>query len=204
MENVLEEIRHYRLVPVVAINKIEDAIPTMEALVKGGLPVAEITYRTACAKDAIKLAVEKFPEALIGAGTVINATQAEEAISLGVKFVVSPGLSKEVAKVCKDHNVPYLPGCVTPTEIMEALELGINVIKFFPASNYGGLKTIKALNGPFPQVTFMPTGGVNEENVLEYLAYPHIIACGGSFMMKGSFEEVEEKTKKAVELVKGK
>lgn len=204
MENVLEEIRHYRLVPVVAINKIEDAIPTMEALVKGGLPVAEITYRTACAKDAIKLAVEKFPEALIGAGTVINAAQAEEAISLGVKFVVSPGLSKEVAKVCKDHNVPYLPGCVTPTEIMKALELGINVIKFFPASNYGGLKTIKALNGPFPQVTFMPTGGVNEENVLEYLAYPHIIACGGSFMMKGSFEEIEEKTKKAVELVKGK
>lgn len=204
MENVLEEIRHYRLVPVVAINKIEDAIPTMEALVKGGLPVAEITYRTVCAKDAIKLAVEKFPEALIGAGTVINAAQAEEAISLGVKFVVSPGLSKEVAKVCKDHNVPYLPGCVTPTEIMEALELGINVIKFFPASNYGGLKTIKALNGPFPQVTFMPTGGVNEENVLEYLAYPHIIACGGSFMMKGSFEEIEEKTKKAVELVKGK
>lgn len=204
MENVLEEIRHYRLVPVVAINKIEDAIPTMEALVKGGLPVAEITYRTACAKDAIKLAVEKFPEALIGAGTVINAAQAEEAISLGVKFVVSPGLSKEVAKVCKDHNVPYLPGCVTPTEIMEALELGINVIKFFPASNYGGLKTIKALNGPFPQVTFMPTGGVNEENVLEYLAYPHILACGGSFMMKGSFEEIEEKTKKAVELVKGK
>lgn len=204
MENVLEEIRHYRLVPVVAINKIEDAIPTMEALVKGGLPVAEITYRTACAKDAIKLAVEKFPEALIGAGTVINAAQAEEAISLGVKFIVSPGLSKEVAKVCKDHNVPYLPGCVTPTEIMEALELGINVIKFFPASNYGGLKTIKALNGPFPQVTFMPTGGVNEENVLEYLAYPHIIACGGSFMMKGNFEEIEEKTKKAVELVKGK
>lgn len=204
MENVLEEIRHYRLVPVVAINKIEDAIPTMEALVKGGLPVAEITYRTACAKDAIKLAVEKFPEALIGAGTVINAAQAEEAISLGVKFIVSPGLSKEVAKVCKDHNVPYLPGCVTPTEIMEALELGINVIKFFPASNYGGLKSIKALNGPFPQVTFMPTGGVNEENVLEYLAYPHILACGGSFMMKGSFEEIEEKTKKAVELVKGK
>lgn len=204
MENVLEEIRHYRLVPVVAINKIEDAIPTMEALVKGGLPVAEITYRTACAKDAIKLAVEKFPEALIGAGTVINAAQAEEAISLGVKFIVSPGLSKEVAKVCKTHNVPYLPGCVTPTEIMEALELGINVIKFFPASNYGGLKTIKALNGPFPQVTFMPTGGVNEENVLEYLAYPHILACGGSFMMKGNFEEIEEKTKKAVELVKGK
>ena len=204
MENVLEEIRHYRLVPVVAIHKIEDAIPTMEALIKGGLPVAEITYRTACAKDAIKLAIEKFPEALIGAGTVINAKQAEEAISLGVKFIVSPGLSEEVANVCKAHKVVYVPGCVTPTEIMKALELGIDVIKFFPASNYGGLKTIKALNGPFPQVTFMPTGGVNEENILEYLAYPHIIACGGSFMMKGSFEEIQENTKKAVMLVKGK
>ncbi len=204
MENVLEQIKHYRLVPVVAINKIEDAIPTMEALVNGGLPVAEITYRTACAKDAIKLAIEKFPNALIGAGTVINPEQAKEAISLGVKFVVSPGLSEEIAKICKDANVPYLPGCVTPTEIMKALSLGINVVKFFPAGNYGGLKTIKALNGPFPQVTFMPTGGVNEENILEYLAYPHILACGGSFMMKGSFEEIEEKTKKAVELVRGK
>ncbi len=204
MENVLEQIKHYRLVPVVAINKIEDAIPTMEALVNGGLPVAEITYRTACAKDAIKLAIEKFPNALIGAGTVINPEQAKEAISLGVKFVVSPGLSEEIAKICKDSNVPYLPGCVTPTEIMKALSLGINVVKFFPAGNYGGLKTIKALNGPFPQVTFMPTGGVNEENILEYLAYPRILACGGSFMMKGSFKEIEEKTKKAVELVRGK
>lgn len=204
MENVLEQIKHYRLVPVVAINKIEDAIPTMEALVNGGLPVAEITYRTACAKNAIKLAIEKFPNALIGAGTVINSAQAKEAISLGVKFVVSPGLSEEIAEICKEANVPYLPGCVTPTEIMKALSLGINVIKFFPAGNYGGLKTIKALNGPFPQVTFMPTGGVNEDNILEYLAYPHILACGGSFMMKGSFEEIEEKTKKAVELVRGK
>lgn len=204
MENVLEQIKHYRLVPVVAINKIEDAIPTMEALVNGGLPVAEITYRTACAKDAIKLAIEKFPNALIGAGTVINPAQAKEAIALGVKFIVSPGLSEEIAEICKEANVPYLPGCVTPTEIMKALSLGINVVKFFPAGNYGGLKTIKALNGPFPQVTFMPTGGVNEDNILEYLAYPHILACGGSFMMKGSFEEIEEKTKKAVELVRGK
>lgn len=204
MENILDEIRKYRIVPVVAINKIEDAIPTMEALVKGGLPVAEITFRTACAKDAIKLAIEKFPEALIGAGTVINAKQAEEAISVGAKFIVSPGLSSSVFEVCKAHNVPYLPGCVTPTEIMEALEFGLTTLKFFPASNYGGLKTIKALNGPFPQITFMPTGGVNEENILEYLAYPHIIACGGSWMMKGSFEEIEEKTKKAVELVRGK
>lgn len=201
MENVSEEIKSYRLVPVVAIKNIEDAIPTMQALVNGGLPVVEITYRTACAKDAIKLAIEKFPNALIGAGTVINVEQALEAISLGVKFIVSPGLSEEVAKVCKKHNVVYLPGCVTPTEIMKAIDLGLDVVKFFPASNYGGLKTIKALCSPFPQMKFMPTGGVNEENILEYLADPHIVACGGSFMMKGSFEEIEEKTRKAVALV---
>lgn len=204
MQNILDEIKHYRLVPVVAIQKVEDAIPTMQALVNGGLPVAEITFRTACAKDAIKLAIEKFPDALIGAGTVINVEQALEAISLGVKFIVSPGLSEEVAKVCKKHNVTYLPGCVTPTEIMKALDLGIEVVKFFPASNYGGLKTIKALAGPFPQVKFMPTGGVNEENIFEYLADPRIVACGGSFMMKGSFEEIEEKTKHAVALLGGK
>lgn len=204
MENVLDEIGRYRLVPVVAIKKIEDAIPTMQALVNGGLPVAEITYRTACAKEAIKLAIEKFPNALIGAGTVINVEQAIEAISLGVKFVVSPGLSEEVAKVCKKHGVLYLPGCVTPTEIMKAIDLGLDVVKFFPASNYGGLKTIKALAGPFPQIRFMPTGGVNEDNILEYLADSHIVACGGSFMMKGSFEEIEEKTKQSVILLGGK
>lgn len=203
MEKILEEIKNYRLVPVVAIKNIEDAIPTMEALINGGLPVAEITYRTSCAKDAIKACVEKFPNALIGAGTVINESQAEEAISLGVKFIVSPGLSEKVAAVCKKHGVPYLPGCVTPTEIMKALDLGLTTIKFFPASNYGGVKTIKALSGPFPQITIMPTGGVNEDNVMEYLACKNIIACGGSFMMKGSFEEIEEKTRQAMKLVKG-
>lgn len=204
MENILEEIAKYRLVPVVAIHNVEDAVPTIQALVNGGLPVAEITYRTACAKEAIKAAIEKFPNALIGAGTVINETQAKEAISLGVKFIVSPGLNEKVAGICKDNHIAYLPGCVTPTEIMKALELGIDVIKFFPASNYGGLKTIKALCGPFPQIKFMPTGGINEENILEYLSDPHIIACGGSFMMKGNFQEIEEKTRKAVALLGGK
>ena len=182
---------------------MEDTIPNVDALVKGGLPVAEITFRTACAADAIKLAVKEFPDAIIGAGTVINATQCIEAIACGAKFIVSPGLSAAVAKVCKEANVPYLPGVVTPTEVIAALDLGLTILKFFPASNYGGLKTIKAICAAFPQIKIMPTGGVNEANVLEYLAYDKIIACGGSWMMQGSPEEIKQKTKSAVALVGG-
>lgn len=202
--NNYEKLEELRVIPVVAINKIEDTIPLIGALVKGGLPAAEITYRTECASEAIKLAIETFPDAYIGAGTVINAKQAEEAIKLGCKFIVSPGLSKEVAEVCKKHDIVYLPGVVTPTEIMEAISLGIEVVKFFPASNYGGLSTIKALSGPFNKLRFMPTGGINEKNILEYLSFNKIIACGGSWMCKGTPEEICEKTKAAVNLVKGK
>lgn len=199
-----EKLEELRVIPVVAINKIEDTIPLMKALVEGGLPAAEITFRTECAPEAIKLAIERFPDAYIGAGTVINKEQAEKAVELGCKFIVSPGLSEEVAQVCKEHNVVYLPGCVTPTEIMKAISLGIKVVKFFPASNYGGLTTIKALSGPFNQIKFMPTGGISDKNILEYLACDKIIACGGSWMVKGTPEEVLEKTKEAVALVKGK
>ncbi len=199
-----EKLEELRVIPVVAINKIEDTIPLMKALVEGGLPAAEITFRTECAPEAIKLAIETFPDAYIGAGTVINKEQAEKAVELGCKFIVSPGLSEEVAQVCKEHNVVYLPGCVTPTEIMKAISLGIKVVKFFPASNYGGLTTIKALSGPFNQIKFMPTGGISDKNILEYLACDKIIACGGSWMVKGTPEEVLEKTKEAVALVKGK
>lgn len=199
-----EKIEELRVIPVVAINKVEDTIPLMKALVEGGLPAAEITFRTACAPEAIKLAIGTFPDAYIGAGTVINKEQCEQAIELGCKFIVSPGLSKEVAEVCKAHNIIYLPGCVTPTEIMEAISLGIKVVKFFPASNYGGLSTIKALSGPFNQIKFMPTGGINEKNILEYLAFDKIVGCGGSWMVKGTPEEIKEKTKEAVALVRGK
>ncbi len=199
-----EKLEELRVIPVVAINKIEDTIPLMKALVEGGLPAAEITFRTECAPEAIKLAIETFPDAYIGAGTVINKEQAEKAVELGCKFIVSPGLSEEVAQVCKEHNIVYLPGCVTPTEIMKAISLGIKVVKFFPASNYGGLTTIKALSGPFNQIKFMPTGGISDKNILEYLACDKIIACGGSWMVKGTPEEVLEKTKEAVALVKGK
>ena len=174
-----------RVVPVVVIRDIADTCPTLEALCDGGIPVAEITFRTACAAEAIRIGCEKFPEMMIGAGTVINAEQAKTAIGAGARFIVSPGLSAEVAAVCREADVPYLPGCVTPTEIMAALEMGLTTLKFFPANVYGGLTALKALSAPFPQVRFLPTGGVDLKNIKEYLSFDKIAAVGGSFMMKG-------------------
>ena len=177
-----------KVVPVVVINNIEDTIPTLQAMCDGNLPVAEITFRTACAEEAIKLGVKTFPDMYIGAGTVINVEQCKKAIDAGAKFIVSPGLSEEVALYCKEKGVTYYPGCVTPTEIMKAISLGIEVVKFFPANVYGGLKAIKALAGPFKQVKFLPTGGVSLENLKEFLEYDRIFAVGGSWMMKGDIK----------------
>lgn len=199
--DILERIRELKIVPVVVLNSVEETVPKIGALVKGGLPVAEITFRTACAAEAIALAAKEFPDALIGAGTVINEEQCRQAVACGAKFIVSPGLSAEVAKTCKELGVPYLPGVVTPTEVMQAVALGLSILKFFPASEYGGLKTIKAIGAAFPQLKFMPTGGINESNVLEYLQSDKIYACGGSWMMKGTPEEIESKTRSAVALV---
>lgn len=201
-EQLLEKIKQTKIVPVVVLNSIEETLPKMNALVKGGLPCAEITFRTPCAAEAIALTVKQFPDMLVGAGTVINAEQCEKAIAAGSKFIVSPGFSKEVADCCKSHNMLYLPGIVTPTEAMAAIAEGLTTLKFFPASNYGGLKTIKAICAAFPYLKIMPTGGISADNILEYLAYDKILACGGSWMMSGTPEEIEEKTKKAVELVK--
>lgn len=203
MKDVLQKIEQYRLVPVVTLQSIDEAAGTLGALVAGGLPVAEICFRTACAEEAIRLAVKTYPEMLVGAGTVINQEQCERVIGAGAKFIVSPGLSEEVARECKKSNIPYLPGVVTPTEIMQALSLGLTELKYFPAGEFGGLKAIKALSAAFPQVRFMPTGGVNLENMNEYLGFPKIFACGGSWMMKGSTEEIEQKTRAAVAAAKG-
>lgn len=178
-----------RVLPVVVIKNLEDTEPTLAALMEGGIPAAEITFRTACAADAIRIGVEKFPEMHIGAGTVINGAQAEQAIAAGATFIVSPGLSAEVAEVCKKADVPYFPGCATPTEIMQAIALGITTVKFFPANVYGGLGAIKALSGPFPQVKFLPTGGVDLSNIKDFLAFEKIVAVGGSFMMKGDIKK---------------
>lgn len=203
MDNVLQKIEQLRLVPVVTIQKKEDAEEMLGGLVAGGLPVAEICFRTDCAEEAIKLAVKKFPAMFVGASTVINGSQCKRAIEAGAKFIVSPGLSEEVADVCAENGVPYLPGIVTPTEIMKALSLGLTHLKFFPAGNFGGIKTIKALSAAFPQVRFMPTGGVSIENMNEYLSFSRIFACGGSWMMKGTGKEIEEMTRAAVSAAKG-
>ena len=188
-----------RLIPVVVIKNLDDTEKILAALKKDGINCAEITFRTACAKEAIALAVEKFPDMNVGAGTVINGRQCVEALNAGAKFIVSPGLSVEVAEICKANDVPYYPGCVTPTEIMQALDLGITTVKFFPANVYGGLKALKALSAPFPQIRFLPTGGVNEENIDKYLSDKRVAAVGGSFMMKGDIAANCRKIKERIQ-----
>lgn len=178
-----------KVVPVVVLKELSDTLPTLSAMCRGGVTVAEITFRTACAAEAIALGRKELPDMTIGAGTVINGEQCERAIAAGAQFIVGPGISEEVAAVCKAHEIPYFPGCVTPTEIMKALSLGYNIIKFFPAGVFGGLKALKALSGPFPQVKFLPTGGADLSNLEEYLAFDKIIAVGGSWMMKGDVEQ---------------
>ena len=177
-------------IPVVVIKELEETDKILSALKADGIDCAEITFRTACAEEAIKYAVKNYPEMEIGAGTVINKEQCERAINAGATFIVSPGLSVDVAKVCKEKNIPYYPGCVTPTEIMQALELGINIVKFFPANVYGGLKALKALSAPFPQVKFIPTGGVDKTNMAEFEAFEKVYAIGGSFFVKDALEKV--------------
>lgn len=182
-----------KFIPVVVIKELDEVDKILPALKNHGINCAEITFRTACAKEAIALAVEKYPDMSIGAGTVINKAQCIDAIKAGAQFIVSPGLSVEVAKYCNKKNIPYYPGCVTPTEIMQALELGITTVKFFPANVYGGLSALKALAAPFPQIKFIPTGGVDRSNIDEFLAFDKIAAIGGSFFVKEALAKMEEK-----------
>ena len=178
-----------KYIPVVVIKELSETDKILSALKADGINCAEITFRTACAREAIEYACRKYPEMSIGAGTVINAEQCRAALKAGAKFIVSPGLSVSVAEVCRENGTPYYPGCVTPTEIMQALELGITTVKFFPANIYGGLKALKALSAPFPQVRFIPTGGVDRGNIDEFLAFDKVIAIGGSFFVKEALEK---------------
>ena len=180
-----------KFIPVVVIKELGDTDKILKALKNNGIGCAEITFRTACAAEAIAYAVKNYPDMEIGAGTVINAEQCEAALAAGATFIVSPGLSPAVAKICNERNIPYYPGCVTPTEIMAALELGITTVKFFPANIYGGLKALKALSAPFPQVKFIPTGGVDRSNIDELLDFDKIAAIGGSFFVKESLDKME-------------
>jgi len=197
------DMYQYKIVPVVVLKNEEDAKCQLSALVEGGLPVAEITFRTEYAPEGIRYCAANYPEIIVGAGTVVNEAQAEKAIDCGAKFIVSPGLSPEIAEVCKKRSIPYLPGCVTPTEIMQALRLGITTVKFFPANVYGGIAAIKALAAPFTTLTFVPTGGVNLDNLQDYLSFNKIVAIGGSWMLKGTKEEMIKKISDAVKAAKG-
>lgn len=178
-----------KYIPVVVIKELSETDKILSALKADGINCAEITFRTACAEEAIEYAVKNYPEMSIGAGTVINAEQCRAALKAGAKFIVSPGLSVSVAEVCRENGVPYYPGCVTPTEIMQALELGITTVKFFPANIYGGLKALKALSAPFPQVRFIPTGGVDRGNIDEFLSFDKVAAIGGSFFVKEALKK---------------
>lgn len=178
-------------IPVVVIKELSETDRILTALKRSGIHCAEITFRTACAAEAIAYACRSYPDMQIGAGTVINAQQCRQALEAGAQFIVSPGLSVAVAEVCRENNIPYYPGCVTPTEIMQALELGITTVKFFPANIYGGLKALKALAAPFPQIRFIPTGGVDRGNIEEFLAFDKVAAIGGSFFVKEALEKME-------------
>lgn len=180
-----------KYIPVVVIKELSETDKILTALKESGINCAEITFRTACAAEAIAYACKNYPDMSIGAGTVINAEQCEAALAAGAQFIVSPGLSVAVANICSERNIPYYPGCVTPTEIMQALELGITTVKFFPANIYGGLKALKALAAPFPQIKFIPTGGVDRGNIDEFLAFEKVAAIGGSFFVKEALEKME-------------
>ncbi len=208
MHEVLEKIQEIGIVPVVVLEDAADAIPLAQALCDGGLPCAEVTFRTAAAEESIRKMSETFPEMLIGAGTVLTTEQVDRAVAAGAKFIVSPGLNPRVVKYCVEKDVLITPGCANPSDIEQALENGLEVVKFFPAEQAGGLPMIKALAAPYVGVKFMPTGGISPKNVKDYLAYNRIIACGGSWMVKGDlvkagdFAQITALAKEAVEMVK--
>ncbi len=178
----------HRVIPVVILKSVKETYKALQSIRNTGINIAEIAFRTSCAADSIRQGRMDFPDMIIGAGTVITEEQCESAIDYGAMFIVSPGLSEEVAAICKRRNVPYFPGCVTPTEITKALKLGLNIVKFYPAKIYGGLRGMKALAGPFPTVKFIPTGGSDISNLKEYLAYDKVISVGGTWMMRGDVE----------------
>ena len=180
--DVLKRLADSIVVPVVVLDKVEDAVPTAKAMAAGGVDTMEITFRTACAPEAIKAVAENCPEVCVGAGTIVNVEQAKLAVQMGAKFIVSPGFSDEVVGWCVENGIPVAPGCVTPTEIMGALKHGLKMVKFFPANVYGGLNAMKNLAGPFVGLKFLPTGGVNAANIKEYIDAPFIHAVGGSWV----------------------
>jgi 2-dehydro-3-deoxyphosphogluconate aldolase/(4S)-4-hydroxy-2-oxoglutarate aldolase len=203
---VLETLAAHRLVPAVVVDGAEQGARLADALVAGGLPVAEITLRTAGGLDAIRAVAANQPDVIVGAGTVTTASQVDDVVAAGARFIVSPGLSEAVVRRAQEHGIPVLPGVATPTEIMAALDLGVEVVKLFPASVVGGPSAIKAFAAPFPQLRFVPTGGVNADNLGDYLGLKPVLAVGGSWMVEkslvtaGDWDEITRRTRDAVAL----
>jgi len=203
---MFEQLAAVRLVPVIVINDVSKAVPLAKALCEGGLPCAEVTFRTAQAADAIRAIADELPEMLLGAGTVLTTAQVDKAVAAGAKYIVAPGLNPEVVKYCQSLNIPMLPGVCTPTEVEQGLSLGLGALKFFPAEAAGGVNMLKSLAGPYGGVKFMPTGGITQKNLKEYLSIKSVFACGGSWMVKdeliaaGDFAKITELTREAVNI----
>jgi 2-dehydro-3-deoxyphosphogluconate aldolase/(4S)-4-hydroxy-2-oxoglutarate aldolase len=208
MTEMFEKIHEIGILPVIALDDAAQAVPLAKALAAGGIPAAEVTFRTAAGEEAIRRIAQEVPEVLVGAGTVLTCEQVDRAVNAGAKFIVSPGTNPKVVRHCLEKGVQPIPGVVTPTEIEAAMNLGLEVLKFFPAEPSGGLSMIKALAAPYTQVKFIPTGGISAVNVGEYLKYPKIVACGGSWMVKkdlvnaGNFDEIQALAAEAAAIVK--
>jgi len=209
MNTVLQQLFQIGIVPVVAIDDASKAVPLARALVAGGLPAAEVTFRTAAAEEAIKAIIREVPEMLVGAGTVLTREQADRAIAAGVKFIVSPGFDPELTRYVLSKNMPMIPGTATPGEMQQAMSLGLDVLKFFPAELNGGVAKLKAIAGPFRNLRWMPTGGVNTENLVDYMTFDQILCCGGTWMVKkdlineGKWDEITGICKEAVKSMLG-
>ena len=206
MKTFEEQFYDFAVVPVVVLEDAKDAVPLAEALVKGGLPCAEVTFRTDAAEESIRLMCEKYPEMLVGAGTVLTTEQVDRAVAAGAKFIVSPGFDAEIVDYCLKKEISVLPGCITPSEVAQAVKRGLRTVKFFPAEQAGGLPMIKAMAAPYTMLKFMPTGGISTKNLKDYLGFDKIICCGGSWMVKGDlvkagkFDEIKNLTEEAVKL----
>ena len=204
--SVRQELEVKRIVPVIVLEDVKDAVPLGEALIAGGLPLAEITFRTQAAEASIKAMKKALPQMTVGAGTIVSVEQAERARQAGASFIVTAGFSEPVTRYCTENEIPIFPGACTPTELLLLIQYGLDVAKFFPAKQFGGIEMIKALSGPFPSMKFMPTGGINADNLQDYLALPNVIACGGSWMVKkdlilaGRFDEITSLTRDAVRM----
>lgn len=208
MNRIIQTFESAGVVPAVVLDHVEDAAPLAEALLAGGLPIAEITFRTPAAADAISKIHQEYSDVLVGAGTVLSCEQVDQAIAAGAAFIVSPGLNPKVVSHCQDLHVPIVPGINTPSEIEEAMSLGLHYVKFFPAEASGGVRYIKAISAPYREMHFLPTGGVNAKNAEEYLSCPSVFAIGGSWMVKGDliqdqkFDEISRLTREACDVVK--